>query len=213
MDRRTFLYTLAASGGIGMAHLANAMSPEPLFHVRAEIKNGQLLIHYEVENPSPRDLYLFTRVVTREVDGHPRIEEVPGVRFDPENRALRIDKLPDFGWGTRLYLAFRANVTPVRAGKRFEDTVSVILPAREFSQGVAPAEACRRRSSTYRGLRFTIDYQWSHPLVRESSEKIGGEEVIGLVFPEEYIFDEVLGGRLTSPLVPLDIPVIECIPN
>ncbi|MFY9839061.1 MAG: hypothetical protein WAK55_21815 [Xanthobacteraceae bacterium] len=142
MNRRTFLYTFAVSGGVSMTNstdgwTAPAMSPQPPFHLRAEIQNGELLIHYVIENPSPRDFYLYTH----EIVANDRIDEVPGIEFDYENRTLAVYKLPNVAEGTQLYLPIRALFTPVRAGTRFEGTISVSLPAREFRHGAVPAQA------------------------------------------------------------------------
>src|SRR5438105_3878869 len=165
MRRRTFLYALAATGGASTARLAKAqsqamMSPEFPFHVRAETRNGQLLIYYEVENRSSRDLYLFTREVVK----NQSIDEAPGVEFDSERRTLSVYKLPNVVEGTLLYQPILPLFTPVRAGKRFVDRVEVLLPAREFRHGAAPTEACHERPSLYRGLRFAIQYHRSNPL-------------------------------------------------
>ncbi len=211
MNRRTFLCTLAASGGLGMLSIDGtrsiaAMTPEPRFRVRAEIRNGQLLIHYEVENPSARDLYLYTR----EVVANDRIDEVPGIEFDRDHRTLFVYKLPNVAEGTNVAQPIRGLVTPVRAGQRFEDTVNVALPAREFLHGVARMEGCQEISTMYRGLRFAIHYVLSIPDAEERMEKIGDIKVLQPIFPLARQLD---GGWLRYTTIPLDIPVVECVLN
>jgi hypothetical protein len=213
MRRRTFLYAVAASGGIGKARLAKAQtqamtSPEFPFHVSVETRNDRLLIHYEVENLSSRDVYLYTREVVR----NDEIVDAPGVEFDGdrENKTLWVYKVPNVIVCALLYQPIRVLFTPVRAGKRFVDTVEGLLPAREFRHGAAAPEACHERPSLYHGLRFAIRYHRSNPLVREETQKIGDVEVVQPIFPNEFYFD---GGRLTSSVIQLDIPVIACVSN
>jgi hypothetical protein len=211
MRRRTFLYALAASGGIGKARLAKAQtqamtSPEFPFHVRAATRNDRLVIHYEVGNLSSRDVYLYAREVVR----NEIVDEAPGVELDPENQTLSVYRIPNVVEGALLYQPIRVLFTPVRAGKRFVDTVEVLLPAREFRHGAAPPEACHERPSLYHGLRFAIRYHRSNPLVREETQKIGDVEVVQPIFPNEFYFD---GGWLMSSIIPLDIPVITCVSN
>jgi hypothetical protein len=105
MRRRTFLYAVAASGGIGKARLAKAQtqamtSPEFPFHVSVETRNDRLLIHYEVENLSSRDVYLYTREVVR----NDEIVDAPGVEFDGdrENKTLWVYKVPNVIVGALL---------------------------------------------------------------------------------------------------------------
>ena len=212
MRRRAFLYALAASGRIGKARLAKGQtqamtSPEFPFHVSVETRNDRLLIHYELENLSSRDVYFFTREVVRN-----EIVDAPGVEFDGdrENKTLWVYKVPNVIVGALLYQPIRVLFTPVRAGKRFVDMVEVLLPAREFRHGAAPPEACHDRQSLYHGLGFRIRYHRSNPLVREETQKIGDVEVVQPIFPNEFYFD---GGWLTSSVIPLDIPVIACVSN
>jgi hypothetical protein len=212
MRRRTFLYALAASGGIGKARLAKAQtqamtSPEFPFHVSVWTYNNRLVIHYEVGNFSSRDVYLYTHeVVSNE------IVEAPGVEFDGdrENKTLWVYKIPNVIVGALPYQPIRVLLTPVRPGKRFVDTVEVLLPAREFRHGEAPPEACHEQPGLYHGLRFAIRYHRSNSLVREETQKIGDVEVVQPIFPNEFYFD---GGWLKSSTIALDIPVIACVSN
>ena len=114
MRRRAFLYALAASGRIGKARLAKGQthamtSPEFPFHVSVETRNDRLLIHYELENLSSRDVYFFTREVVRN-----EIVDAPGVEFDGdrENTTLWVYKVPNVIVGALLYQPIRVLFTP-----------------------------------------------------------------------------------------------------
>jgi hypothetical protein len=208
MHRRTFLYALAAASGTGTvllvkAHSQAIMSPEFPLHVSVETRNDQLLVYYEVKNASSRDLDLQTRAVINQ-----SVQEAPGVEFERESRTLSISKLPNVVEGTLLYEPIRALVTPVRAGQRFVDKVQVALPAREFRYGMVSTESCQER--LYRGLRFSVGYIWSGGGTTERMERIGAVEVIQPIFPLVRQLDT---GVLKSPVMPLDIPVVECTLN
>lgn len=123
MNRRTFLYTFAVSGGVSMTNstdgwTAPAMSPQPPFHLRAEIQNGELLIHYVIENPSPRDFYLYT---------HEIVATIASMRCRASSLTMKIG---------------RSRFTSCRTSRRAR---SSIYPSERSSLRSAPARGSRAR--------------------------------------------------------------------
>lgn len=209
MNRRTFISALAASGTIGKARLARAettasMKAQASLRIRAEVRRSLLLIRYEVVNPLPWDLYLSTRKVVV----NNRVDETPGVELDPQARTISVYKLPRIAEGADFAQPIQRFFAPVRAGKRFEDIIQVALPAREFRHGAAAVEACRERPGRYRGLDFAIQYDAGD--AREEAVWFGGVQVLQPIFSPSLVY---AGGWLKSPVIPLDIPVVECGPN
>jgi hypothetical protein len=87
--------------------------------------------------------------------------------------------------------------------RRRAESLALDLPLR----GDDPTLSCRESPDTYHGVRFRVDFAWSLPGLKTYRFKVRDVEVDQPIFPPTFVS---LNGTLTSEVVRLDIPVIDC---
>jgi hypothetical protein len=147
--------------------------------------------------PAATDLYLY-----RELSDLDRFFTSPGVEFAAADKLVTVYRVPPQA-ATYRAAPFAVLMTLLRAGGRFREDIELDLPLREYDWN----SSCRETPNTYRGLRFGTEYVWHFPGVRMERTKIRDVEWDQPIFP---LVRKLPSGTLTSDIIALDIPVIEC---
>lgn len=99
------------------------------FSVLPTIKGDALVIRYEVENLSSRDMYLLNRVHDRAFEPQ---QDLSYIEVDPEHRLVHAYKdIPPIPAGRAPTMPYASFVTPVRSHKRFAELIRIALPVHE----------------------------------------------------------------------------------
>jgi len=177
--------------------------PELRVLTKLEQVGGLLVLSYGVDNQTNRDVYLLNRVHDQSLRTSP---DLVYVEFNREQRLVSAyKKIPAIPPGLSPTMPAAPYVTPLRAGKRFMESIRIELPVREFS-AYAPAPE-KTRAAHYRGLIFTLGYYWSVPGMKERTlEIVPGVEAITTLAPPGT---QLEFGETVSDVMQFDIPVME----
>ena len=209
MHRREWLITgasllpaaaAAAQKGVRMAEGLNLLT-------RVEISGEQLVLHYGVENRSTRDVYLRNRLhdFSRRIDAN-----LAWIHLLTDRRLVWIFKdAPPVPPDMNVAMPIRPYVTPLRASKRFAESLRIALPVREVrAYETIPQDKRQERPATYAGLYFTLGYYWSVPGMKETEKDVNGTPVVVAQPPAGT---QLQFGQLTSEVTSLELPVIEIV--
>jgi hypothetical protein len=179
------------------------MSTVLTLDVDVQLRAGELLVKYSVENTGDLTLYLLNRVPERSMTTSP---DVVYIEFQRERRVVWLYKdIPAIPENVEPPMPIAPYVTAVRPHTRFEEVVHVPTPVREVLAYLPVPE--EGHTATYGGLQLSIGYYWQVPGSREREiEVVPGVKAL-IPQPPPGTRTEVR--TLVSRLVPLEIPVLE----
>ncbi len=172
---------------------------------KAEIQGDRLLVSYGVENKADRDVYLLNRVHNKAGQLSP---DFAYVELHTADHSVWIyKKIPDLPAGVQMAMPEAPYVTPVRAGKRFAETINLPVPLHEYrAYDPRPADSLVEHPATYSSVRVTVGYYWSVAGMKEMTDKVAGTEVI---LPQAPPRTRLEFGELNGPSMHLSVPVLE----
>lgn len=177
--------------------------PELRLLTKLQQEGGFLVLSYGVDNQTNRDAYLLNRVPDQALRTSP---DLVYIELKREQRLVSAyKKIPPIPPNMSPTMPVTPYVTPLRAGKRFMETIRIELPVREFSAYLPVPE--KTRSAHYRGLVLTLGYYWAVAGMKERTQAIvPGVEVL-IASPPPGTRLEF--GELVSDIMQFDIPVME----
>ncbi len=180
------------------------MNPLVRFDAKFRVSGNELVLIYEVENRSTRDLYMIDRIErNRPYRADPNVIYV---HFDSDTKTVWLNKrIPVPPKGRSPDPPVFPFDTPLRAGATVHEEIHVPLPIREFREYWAPPPESELTLTHYRKVYFTLQYWWRPDGMTEGSYDMDGQKVLttqGKVTKEDF-------GLLETPRVELDLPVLE----
>jgi hypothetical protein len=178
--------------------------------VKCQLEERFLRLTYSIENRGGHDVYLLNRffVTTPQLAIEANRALVIFDMISYEN-IVRVEKCaPTLPKGRTVYRPYVPLVSPVRAGKKYQDVISIAVPIEEWQPpgyGQVPRLE-KPRLRTFGGIVFRIDYYWSAAGVQERSQTIGNDQVVTPVFPPGII---PTTQTLRSGLIRLNIRVLD----
>jgi hypothetical protein len=175
----------------------------PKFEVAAELREGRLLVKYSVLNPGPLAIYLLNRVPDVAMLTSPDLVYIQQRR---DQKVLFLYKdIPPIPPGVSPTMPVAPYVTAVRSGERFEEVVRIDTPVREFSAYLpAPVGG---DAVVYAGLQLELGYYSEVPGMQEREMQI--VPGVKALIPSPPPGKSIELRKLTSPLVRLNVPVLE----
>lgn len=182
------------------------MNPLVRFDAKFTRSDKELVLTYEVENRSARDLYMLDRVeLKRPYRPDPNVVYV---HFDHDTRTVWLNKRihsEPYKEGRRGPPPIFPDSTPLRAGSTVREEIRVPLPIREFRAFEQVTPESELTATTYHEVYFTLQYFWRTDGMTEGSYEIDGQKVLttnGKLTEADF-------GLLETPRVALDLPVLE----
>ena len=170
---------------------------------RLEHAGNSIVVHYRVENNTPRDAYLLNRVSDASMRTRP---DLIYIDLDHASRIVHtFKKIPDIPRGINVSMPTAPYVTPLRAGQTFEESVHIPLPIREF-RAYTPIPQ-NGREVVYLGLTFTLGYYWTVPGMKEQTQQI--IPGVDVTVPTPPPRAKIEFGQLSSAVMPADLQVVE----
>jgi hypothetical protein len=175
----------------------------PKFEVAAELREGHLLVTYSVLNPGPLAIYLLNRVPDVAMLTSPDLVYIQQRR---DQKVLFLYKdIPPIPPGVSPTMPVAPYVTAVRSGERFEEVVRIDTPVREFSAYLpSPVGG---DAVVYAGLQLELGYYSEVPGMQEREMQI--VPGVKALIPSPPPGKSIELRKLTSPLVRLNVPVLE----
>ena len=176
--------------------------------LRAELRDGRLVLRYSVRNDLGRDVYLENRLYT----SSPRLlsPDIAYVELDVPDRLVRVYKGTPSQPPGRMSgppVLISPYVTPVRAGTVYSETIRIPAPVRIFrAYGASPPVLMppEERINAFRGVSLDLAWYAREPGVIETAGVRFDQPVI---LPSGYKTIPALH-VVRSPVVELSVPVI-----
>ena len=181
------------------------MNPLLPFKAKFQISDKELVLTYEVENRSTRDVYMMDRLER----GRPYTAD-PNIIYahlDHDTKTVWLNKVtPEIPEGKHPDPPhFPLFYTPLRAGTKAREEIRVPLPIREWRE--YNAYKGEGHLVNYRHVYFTLQYYWRTDGMTEIIDNFDGQKVIytrGGVPLKNSDF-----GLLQTELVTISLPVLE----
>ena len=179
-------------------------SPSTLrFDVKAELRSGRLVITYSVQNAGPSAVYLLNRVPDISMQTSPDLIYVE--RRKDQKLVFAYKNIPAIPPGVSPPMPISPYVTVVRAGAHFEEIVNLATPVREFDAYLPPP--ITGQVVNYAGVQLEVGYYSEVPGLQESEiQVVPGVKALVTRLPPGKALDF---RKLTSPIIPLVVPVLE----
>jgi hypothetical protein len=181
------------------------------FSASIRIQGNELLLDYQVSNPTSRDAYLLNRLY-RTTPEWTMSPDVIYVHLDRAAGTIWLNKkLADLPKDIYITSPVAPYVTPLRAGGTFREQVHIPLPVHEYLQYPLPAprkepepEKREPEVRTFKQVYFTLGFYWRPDGTIEETRDIQGTPV---VLPKTPPGKPLEFGELTTPHIRVDIPV------
>jgi hypothetical protein len=211
--------TLAVSYVLGSAGCDGCRNPRPSterpimnpllrFDAKFRVSDKELVLTYEVENRSTRDMYMLDRI---DRDNDYRADpNVVYVHLERDTKTVWLNKqIPRVPKGVRPYAPSVPYSTPLRAGATVREEIHVPLPVREVRAYEGRRPEGELRPVQYRQAYFTLQYYWRIEGMTEEILNIrGGHKVIATRSGTRRLQQSDYG-LLETERVAIDLPVLE----
>ncbi len=170
-----------------------------------ELRGGKLILSYEVENRESRDAYLLN-ILQSPTPFWNLNPDLIYIHVQPEKSTVwlhkRVYPIPS---DRNVLSPVAPFVAPLRSGRRFSEEVHIPMPVEEYREYSSLGETAKVQERVYKGVFFTLGYFWSVKGIKESIESVDAHQ---LIVPKAPPGARLEFGELTSPVQPLEIPVL-----
>lgn len=153
------------------------MDPLLPFHAVFKLTDKELVLDYEIQNKSARDIYMLDRI-----DRGTRYRADPNVVYVHLERGTKTiwlnKQVPEIPEGVHPTVVHSPYVTPLRAGATAREQVRVPLPVREVREYQVRPRSGQPQLDHYRDVYFTLQYYWRIEGMVEEVMDMDGQPVI-----------------------------------
>lgn len=183
------------------------MNTQLRFQATFQISEKELVLRYEVENRSARDVYLLDRI-DRGDGPYTGSPDVIYVHLDRDARTVWLNKrIAPIPKGRHPTVPIAPFPSPLRAGATVREVVRVPLPVRELREYWSRPPGHELRPTEYREVYFSLQYYWRTEGMTEEVIDFDGVKVVGTGGGRPLTDADF--GLLESERVKLRIPVLE----